>query len=140
VIGEVLNASAEDDVVRADIYDRDPIDKWSKGRAVLVGDAAHPTTPFMGQGLGLAIEDAAVLAKELALTGGLRDHSVIPLALQTYERYRVDRAAQIVLQSRKRGEDTRTGAVKGAVQQRAMRLVPASKWRAAVQETAGYEV
>jgi salicylate hydroxylase len=107
----------------------------------LMGDAAHPTTPFLGQGLGLCIEDAVVLAKELALTDGLSDHSVIPLALQSYERSRVDRAAEIVLSSRQRGEETRdTNAAKRAVRQQAMRMMPASKWRKVVDESQAYEV
>lgn len=41
-------------------------DKWYKGRAILIGDAAHTTTPHMGQGAGISVEDALVLAEELA--------------------------------------------------------------------------
>ena len=39
---------------------------WSKGRVVLLGDAVHATTPHLGQGAGMAIEDAIVLAEELS--------------------------------------------------------------------------
>ncbi len=41
-------------------------EKWYKGRAILIGDAAHTTTPHMGQGAGISVEDALVLAEELA--------------------------------------------------------------------------
>ncbi len=141
MFADCVRATEDRDIVRGDIFDRDPIRKWTTGRVALMGDAAHPTTPFLGQGLGLCIEDAVVLAKELALTDGLSDHSVIPLALQSYERSRVDRAAEIVLSSRQRGEETRdTNAAKRAVRQQAMRMMPASKWRKVVDESQAYEV
>jgi 2-polyprenyl-6-methoxyphenol hydroxylase-like FAD-dependent oxidoreductase len=141
VVVDAVSATDESAIVRGDLVDRDPITKWTTGRVALMGDAAHPTTPFMGQGLGLGIEDAVVLAKELALTDGLADHSVIPLALKSYERNRIDRAAQIVLMSRNWAENM-LGAKgpKRAIAERAMRMMPDSRWRKVVQESAGYEV
>jgi 2-polyprenyl-6-methoxyphenol hydroxylase-like FAD-dependent oxidoreductase len=53
-------------IIRNDIVDRPPRRGWSAGRAVLIGDAAHPTTPNVGQGACMAIEDALVLARLLA--------------------------------------------------------------------------
>ena len=50
------------------LHDRQPIARWSSGRVVLVGDAAHPMVPFMGQGAAMAIEDAAVLTSILRET------------------------------------------------------------------------
>jgi 2-polyprenyl-6-methoxyphenol hydroxylase-like FAD-dependent oxidoreductase len=140
-VAESIRATHEDNIVRGDIFDRDPITKWTTGRVALMGDAAHPTTPFLGQGLGLAIEDAIVLAKELSLTDRLADKGVIPLALQSYQRSRVDRAAEIVLTSRQRAEGIRdANAVKRAVREQAMRLIPEGKWRKVVEESSGYEV
>lgn len=52
-----------DQVFRNDIIDRPPTTVWSKGRVGLVGDAAHPTTPNLGQGGCMALEDAVVLAR-----------------------------------------------------------------------------
>ncbi len=49
-----------------DIIDRPPVRVWSKGRVGVIGDAAHPTTPNLGQGGCVAIEDAVVLARRLA--------------------------------------------------------------------------
>lgn len=48
------------------LYDRDPLEQWSKGRVILLGDAVHPTLPYLTQGAGMAIEDAYVLTRELS--------------------------------------------------------------------------
>lgn len=63
---ELIAATPADRVLRGDILDRPPARPWTRGRVVLVGDAAHPTTPNFGQGGGMAIEDAVVLARRLA--------------------------------------------------------------------------
>ena len=63
---------------------------WSKGRVVLLGDAVHATTPHLGQGAGLAIEDSLVLADELAR------HDDMEQALQAYGARRFERCAWIV--------------------------------------------
>lgn len=65
-IPELLAATPPDRVFRNDIVDRPPTPVWSNGRAGLIGDAAHPTTPNFGQGGCMAIEDAVVLARQLA--------------------------------------------------------------------------
>ncbi len=46
---------------------------WYRGRVLLIGDAAHATTPHLGQGAGMAIEDAVVLAEELMAGGSLEE-------------------------------------------------------------------
>lgn len=63
---------------------------WHNGRAVLLGDAVHATTPHLGQGAGLAIEDSLVLAEELDR------HDTIEQALAAYRARRFDRCATIV--------------------------------------------
>jgi 2-polyprenyl-6-methoxyphenol hydroxylase-like FAD-dependent oxidoreductase len=63
---------------------------WHKGRVVLLGDAVHATTPHLGQGAGLAIEDSLVLAEELAR------HDDIETALTAYHDRRFERCAYIV--------------------------------------------
>jgi 2-polyprenyl-6-methoxyphenol hydroxylase-like FAD-dependent oxidoreductase len=127
-------------IVRNDIYDRDPISPWSKGRWVLIGDAAHPTTPFMGQGAGIAIEDAIVLAKELSLSSPLTEFASIRLALESYELRRADRANSIVLASRRRGEAAKSNALLCALRNTAMKRIPDRKWRQDVAESIAYDV
>jgi 2-polyprenyl-6-methoxyphenol hydroxylase-like FAD-dependent oxidoreductase len=63
---------------------------WHKGRIVLLGDAVHTTTPHLGQGAGLAIEDSLVLAEELA--GG----DDIEETFSAYRERRFERCAQVV--------------------------------------------
>lgn len=66
---------------------------WHKGRVVLLGDAVHATTPHLGQGAGLAIEDSLVLAEELTR------HDAIEAALVAYHQRRFERCAYIVRSS-----------------------------------------
>ncbi|HKT86045.1 MAG TPA: FAD-dependent oxidoreductase [Novosphingobium sp.] len=66
---------------------------WSKGRVGLLGDAVHATTPHLGQGAGMAIEDAIVLAEELEKTDD------VEAALRAYRDRRFDRCAYIVRSS-----------------------------------------
>ncbi|HEU0026977.1 MAG TPA: FAD-dependent monooxygenase [Ktedonobacterales bacterium] len=94
----VIEATDEAAILRNDIYDRPPLASWSRGRVTLIGDAAHPTTPNMGQGACQAIEDAAALAERL------RADATIANALKGYEARRLARANAIVQQSRRLGE------------------------------------
>ncbi|MGN6547352.1 MAG: FAD-dependent oxidoreductase [Aureliella sp.] len=65
---EMIESTPQSAVLRNDIIDRPPDQRrWTKGRAVLIGDAAHPTTPNLGQGGCMAIEDAVVLAQCLQM-------------------------------------------------------------------------
>jgi 2-polyprenyl-6-methoxyphenol hydroxylase-like FAD-dependent oxidoreductase len=59
----VLGATPAGEVLRNDLYDRDQARHWSRGPVVLVGDAAHPMRPHLGQGGCQGIEDAAILAR-----------------------------------------------------------------------------
>jgi 2-polyprenyl-6-methoxyphenol hydroxylase-like FAD-dependent oxidoreductase len=86
---ELIASTPADRVIRADIFDRPPSRPWSKGRVVLVGDAAHPTTPNFGQGGGMAIEDAVVLARCLAT---VRDPEA---ALAAFEAERFPRTSAV---------------------------------------------
>src|SRR5207237_1350327 len=81
------------------LYDRDPIPRWTRGRVTILGDAAHPMLPYLGQGACQAIEDGAVLATALSA------EAADPLAgLDRYERTRRPRASRVVLAARERGQ------------------------------------
>ncbi len=77
------------------LFDRPPMPKWGDGHITLLGDACHPTLPFMAQGAAMAIEDGAVLARCLA-TG-----NDVPTSLKKYEDLRRDRTARIQMGSRR---------------------------------------
>lgn len=71
------------------LYDRAPFDRWTKGPATLLGDAAHPMLPFLAQGAGMGIEDAFVVVKLLTET------SDPGAALSAYEQLRLARTAKV---------------------------------------------
>ncbi len=73
---------------------RGPMERWSEGRITLLGDACHPTLPFLGQGAVMAIEDAYVLAA--CIEKHARDHAA---AFARYEEIRRERTAAVVRKS-----------------------------------------
>jgi len=95
-IAALIERTPDAAILRTDISDRRPVTRWHERRVVLLGDAAHPMTPNMGQGAGQAIEDAAVLDRCLAT-------DTIDAALRRYETLRVARANSIVRGSRTLG-------------------------------------
>ncbi|MET9084914.1 NAD(P)/FAD-dependent oxidoreductase [Streptomyces sp. NPDC004237] len=80
----VIAATDPANVQRWQLRDRKPIKQWSDGRATLVGDAAHPTSPYAAYGAGMAIEDGYFLGRRLAGVD-LRDHTQVRRALQDFE-------------------------------------------------------
>jgi 2-polyprenyl-6-methoxyphenol hydroxylase-like FAD-dependent oxidoreductase len=92
-IPEVIEATPRTEILRNDIVDRIPLANWGRGRVTLLGDAAHPTTPNLGQGACQAIEDAVCLAASLA---GRRD---VTTALRHYEQARQPRTTAITKDS-----------------------------------------
>jgi len=72
------------------LYDRAPSTLWGHGPVTLMGDAAHPMLPFLAQGAGMAIEDAAVLAREIARVPDDR-----AAALRNFEAARQPRTARV---------------------------------------------
>jgi salicylate hydroxylase len=82
------------------MYDRMPLPRWSSGRLTLLGDAAHPMLPHLGQGVNQALEDAVALAE---LLGACASPAGVLRALAAYEELRRDRTAQVQLGSRRNG-------------------------------------
>jgi 2-polyprenyl-6-methoxyphenol hydroxylase-like FAD-dependent oxidoreductase len=97
-IPEIIAATDPAVILQNDIADRPPLACWSVGRVTLLGDAAHPMTPNLGQGACQALEDAVVLASCLDGTTDLGG------ALRAYEQRRRERTSQIVRQARRIGQ------------------------------------
>lgn len=77
---------------------RSPLSRWTEGRVSLLGDACHPTLPFLAQGAAMAIEDGYILARAI---DAFPDD--VPQALARYELARIERTSQIVLKSTENG-------------------------------------
>jgi 2-polyprenyl-6-methoxyphenol hydroxylase-like FAD-dependent oxidoreductase len=82
------------------LYDREPLAEWTRGRLALLGDAAHPMLPHLGQGANQSVEDA------FALAAVLKDESSadVPAALRRYARVRRRRTDVVQANSRRNGE------------------------------------
>ncbi|MGO9597277.1 MAG: FAD-dependent monooxygenase [Isosphaeraceae bacterium] len=96
-VEDLIEATDESASLRNDVYDRPALRHWSVGRATLLGDAAHPMTPDMGQGACQAIEDAVVLADCLSRGSDVAE------ALRAYESRRIPRTRRVVSESRQAG-------------------------------------
>jgi 2-polyprenyl-6-methoxyphenol hydroxylase-like FAD-dependent oxidoreductase len=80
----LVAATPPADVQRWVIRDRKPLQQWSQGRATLIGDAAHPTSPYAAYGAGMATEDGYFLGRRLAGLD-LTDHATVSGALRDFE-------------------------------------------------------
>jgi 2-polyprenyl-6-methoxyphenol hydroxylase-like FAD-dependent oxidoreductase len=96
-IEALIAATREDSILRNDIYDVAPLPRFVQGRVALLGDAAHATTPNLGQGACQAIEDSIVIAVCLKTAGQ------VEAGLLEYERRRMPRVSEISLRSRNLG-------------------------------------
>jgi 2-polyprenyl-6-methoxyphenol hydroxylase-like FAD-dependent oxidoreductase len=90
---QAISSTPSEAILQNDLVDRAPAKAYARGPVVLTGDAAHPTTPNLGQGANMAIDDAIVLAR------ALRDETSIALACARYERERLPPTRQIVERS-----------------------------------------
>jgi salicylate hydroxylase len=89
----IIEAVDRESCYRWSLHYRPAIRNWSTRRVTLLGDAVHPTLPYLAQGACMAIEDGAVLARAIDQAGS------IPEGLQLYQRNRIDRTQEIVNQS-----------------------------------------
>ena len=88
-VADFLEATPENDILKNGARDCAPLRKWGKGLVTLLGDAAHPCTPNLGQGGCMALEDALVLAKTV------ESEPCLGVALRRYESRRVNRTRHI---------------------------------------------
>jgi 2-polyprenyl-6-methoxyphenol hydroxylase-like FAD-dependent oxidoreductase len=134
-IERLIEATPAEAILHNDIYDFKPIPDWSRGRVTLLGDAAHATTPNMGQGACMAIESSLVLARCLVRESNLA------AALNRYEAERRPRTAEITNQSWQIGRigqlENRLGC---AVRNFVIRVTPDSVMKKRLEKVVGYEV
>lgn len=97
VVTELISATDASGILERPILDRPPCSTWSRGRVTLLGDAAHPMVPSLGQGANTAFEDAWVLAQCLSSAGTLQE------ALDGYEAERIPRTQIIQARSARQG-------------------------------------
>ncbi len=106
------------------LCDREPVARWVDGRAVLLGDAAHPTMQYLAQGACMAMEDSVCLAEQVAAHPGRLD-----AALEAYRARRVLRTARVQLQSRAIGEHIyHPDGVHAALRNAIMRAKSSEDW------------
>lgn len=113
------------------LYDRDPIPVWTNGRLTLLGDAAHPMLPHLGQGANQSIEDGMALALLLARS----DAAQVPRALETYESLRRPRVSEVQIGARQNG--MRYDSMVGDLEQRDAEIRSHAEFR---QSLYGFDV
>ncbi|NEP41276.1 MAG: NAD(P)-binding protein [Okeania sp. SIO2G4] len=92
-VPEIIEATDAEIIVERPIWDREPLSSWSKGRVTLLGDAAHPMSPSIGQGASTAFEDGYELSEYLAKAPNLE------AALALYDGNRIERTQIIQARS-----------------------------------------
>jgi 2-polyprenyl-6-methoxyphenol hydroxylase-like FAD-dependent oxidoreductase len=106
---ETLQKAHLDSLVRVGLRARDPVSTWVSGGMVLMGDAAHPPVPYIGQGAMMAIEDAgtcALLMKHYCVNDddGSFSHDGFVKAMEVYQQLRIPRTGQVLGSSKTLGE------------------------------------
>jgi 2-polyprenyl-6-methoxyphenol hydroxylase-like FAD-dependent oxidoreductase len=118
---QIIAATPEENIIRSDIFDLNPIPLWWKDRVALLGDAAHATTPNLGQGGCQAVEDGWVIAK------CLKDSPSIKIAFEKYQGIRYEKALHVVRLSWRFGSMTNLGnPILQSLRNGLMRMMPES--------------
>lgn len=121
-VQRVVEAMTE--TFRWGLYDRKPLNRWTTDRIALLGDAAHPMTPHLGQGANMSIEDAVVLATVLADAS----ESDIPRRLALYESLRRDRTSRVQRNARQSGSVYRSVDLTAPQQAARLTEILADNW------------
>ena len=87
----IIDAADKDQCYRWSLFNRPPIREWSTRRVTLLGDAAHPTLPYLAQGAAMSIEDGAVLTRALGIRIQLLSAAALPA--QPHRPHRQNRSA-----------------------------------------------
>ncbi len=122
------------EILRNDLFDRAPLKNWTKDRISLLGDAAHPMQPNLGQGACTAIEDGFILARNIAA------HGLTGKALLAYQNERIPRTTKIVKQSRQFGIMARwQNPLAVSLKETLLKLTPASASKKMIQDNVGFD-
>jgi salicylate hydroxylase len=105
---ELIRRISPSSLFKWGLRDREPLDQYTKGRVTMLGDAAHPITPFLGQGACIAIEDAVILGRAFAAASTPKEIFAI------YENTRRERANGIQLASRRQADEIQGVSKRGA--------------------------
>lgn len=117
----ILRHTRDENLIWNDIIDLKPLSRYAFGNILLIGDAAHATTPNMGQGACQAVEDAVILADELRRAGNAGS------AFVAFEKRRLKRTHVIVNNSWKLGRIAQTdNSLLASLRNFLMRLIPES--------------
>lgn len=112
-VPSIIEALDNANIYRDDIFDREPLgEQWGKGRVTLIGDAAHPVQPNIGQGGCMAVEDAFELVK--SLTSGV-NYERVPSQLRQFESSRSQRVTRVFKVSRQVGRLGQTNSPVGCL-------------------------
>jgi 2-polyprenyl-6-methoxyphenol hydroxylase-like FAD-dependent oxidoreductase len=126
----VIEATDVSQIYRNPLYDRKPLTSWGSGRITLVGDAAHPMLPTLGQGAGQAVEDAAALATQVGRVGDIGRLDRLREAIEAYEAERIPPTSGIVNESWSLGKTYHwNNPIACWVRDTGFRIVPNSVWR-----------
>jgi len=108
VVLDLIRAISPGKLFKWGLRDREPLQQYTKGRVTMLGDAAHPMTPFLGQGACVAIEDAMVLGRAFAAA------STFAEAFSIYENTRKERANGVQRASRQQADEIQGVTERGA--------------------------
>jgi 2-polyprenyl-6-methoxyphenol hydroxylase-like FAD-dependent oxidoreductase len=134
-IDALVTSTAADDIVFTPLLERRPLRRIVKGEVALVGDAAHPMLPHLGQGACQALEDAAVLGACLS-----PEHCRLSGGLKRYEKLRARRTASVLRQSARMARIAHLRSPLAGVRNLALRSMPASAGLRQLDGVAGWEM
>jgi 2-polyprenyl-6-methoxyphenol hydroxylase-like FAD-dependent oxidoreductase len=120
IVNEMITNADPKKIIRTDLYDFKTISKWVDGNVALLGDAAHATTPNLGQGACQAIEDAYVISEQLAL------NKECNLAFVNYQSKRMYKAKYITKTSHQFAQITNTTGITKSILKALLRATPNS--------------
>lgn len=120
VVKQIIQSVDEKNIIRTDLFDFKPIRKWVDGKVTLMGDAAHATTPNLGQGACQAIEDANIIAEQLSANDS------VEVGFKHFETKRIKKASYITNTSWQFAQLTNTTGLLKSLLIWILRITPAS--------------